>query len=133
MRQFTFAAPLLALALATPVIAAQAPTPRAAAIPFANHDGIRDWVAVGDRTVYVQDVFRHWYRATLFAPAIDLPFAQAIGFDTGPIGTLDKWSTLIIHGRRFPISAFERVDGPPMSRAEARKAAKEAKSAQTRS
>jgi hypothetical protein len=133
MRHFAFLAPLLALGLvAPPAIAAGNNAPRAAAIPFANHDGIRDWVAVGDKTVYVQDNFRRWYRATLFAPSMDLQFVQAIGFDTGPIGTLDKWSTLVIHGRRYPITTFERVDAPPMTKAQAQKAAKAAQAAKVR-
>lgn len=114
MKYFTALAPLLALALAAPpAIAAENDAPRAASIPFVNHGGIRDWVAVGDRTVYVQDNGRRWYRATLFAPATDLPFATAIGFDVRPSGTLDKWGSVVIRGQRYPLSAFERVDGPP--------------------
>lgn len=118
MKQFVLA-PLLAIALAgSPVLAAtNAKQPSAAAIPFANHGGIRDWVAEGDRTLYVQDNFRKWYRATLFAPAFDLPFAQAIGFDTRPMGTLDRWSAVIVRGQRYPISSFERVEAPPRRKA----------------
>jgi hypothetical protein len=107
-------APVLTLLLAAPpALAAGNAQPRAA-IAFANHDGVRDWVAVGDQTIYFQDNFRHWYKATLFAPSTELPFAQAIGLDTGPMGSLDKWSNVIIRGQRYPISAFVPVDGPPV-------------------
>jgi len=113
-------APFLALLLAGPPalaanMPAHSPATRspAASIPFANHHGVRDWVAAGNQTIYFQDATRHWYRATLFAPSTDLPFAQAIGFDTGPVGTLDRWSTVIIHGQRYPLRSFERVAGPP--------------------
>ena len=124
MKHFALA-PLLALALAgSPALAAtNAKQPPAAAIPFANHGGIRDWVAEGDRTLYVQDNFRKWYRAILFTPAFDLPFAQAIGFDTRPMGTLDRWSTVIVRGQRYPISSFERVDGPPPRKTKAKEKA----------
>lgn len=108
-------APFLALLLtAPPALAAQsAPKQPEASIPFANHHGVRDWVAQGDQIIYFQDAARHWYRAKLFAPSPDLPFVQAIGYDTGPIGTLDRWSTVIIRGQRYPLQSFERVDGPP--------------------
>ncbi|HWJ69886.1 MAG TPA: hypothetical protein VNS79_07560 [Sphingobium sp.] len=108
-------APFLALLLtAPPALAADMATrPPAASIPFANHHGVRDWVAEGDQTIYFQDATRHWYRATLFTRSIDLPFAFAIGLDTGPIGTLDKWSSVIIDGQRYPLQSFERVSGPP--------------------
>jgi len=116
MKRLIALAPFLALCLAAPpAFAAQsaAKPPAAAAIAFANHHGVRNWVAQGNQTIYFQDSSRRWYRATLFAPSSDLPFAQAIGFDTGPIGTLDKWSTVIIRGQRYPLQSFERVDGPP--------------------
>jgi hypothetical protein len=108
-------APFLALLFAAPPAFAAQPAAKApaASIPFANHHGVRDWVAQGERTIYFQDAARHWYRATLFAPSVDLPFAQVIGYDTGPIGTLDKWSTIIIRGQRYPLQSFERVAGPP--------------------
>lgn len=126
MKHATALAPLLALLLAAPpALAAEAQAPRAS-IPFVSHGGIRDWVAEDNRTVYVQDNFRRWYRAVLFAPSNDLPFAHAIGFDTGPIGTLDKWSTLVIRGQRYPIQSFERVEGPPAKPGKAGKAARSA-------
>jgi len=122
-------APFLALALiASPALAAQplpAAKPAAASIPFANHHGVRDWVAEGDQTIYFQDSARRWYRATLFAPSTDLPFAQAIGFDTGPLGSLDRWSTVIIRGQRYPLQSFEQVAGPPARQVKAKSTAKD--------
>jgi hypothetical protein len=107
-------APVLALLLtAPPALATPDPAPRQASIPFANHLGVRNWVAVGDRTIYFEDNSRRWYKATLFAPSFDLQFVEAIGLDTGPVGRLDKWSNVIVRGQRIPISSFEQVDGPP--------------------
>lgn len=116
MKKAIALAPVLALLFAAPPVMATAPadgaSTRPAAIPFANHS-VRNWVSEGDQVIYFEASGRRWYRAVLFAPSTDLPFAQAIGFDTGPAGTLDKWSTLVIRGQRYPIRSFERVDGPP--------------------
>lgn len=108
--------PLAALSLlATPALAADA-RPRAqpqASIPFVSHGGVRDWTAVGRSTVYFQDRQRNWYRAELFAPAHDLPFAYGIGIETGGLNRLDKWGAIRVNGVRYPFVSFERVDGPP--------------------
>jgi len=118
-RKFALA-PLLALSLVvSPALVAKslpAATQPAASIPFANQHGVRDWVAEGDQTIYVQDSVRRWYRARLFAPSVDLLFVQTIGFDTGSLGSLDRWSTVIIRGQRYPLQSFERVAGPPAKR-----------------
>lgn len=106
---------LAALALlCTPIVAqAKAPVPPAASIPFADHHGVEDWRAVGDRTVYFEDQHRRWFKATLFSPAFDLPFAEAIGIDSGPLGTLDRFGAVVVRGQRYPFSDFVAVDGPP--------------------
>jgi len=114
MKSLAYAAPLAALCLAPmPVLAAHAPAATSASIPFADHHGVRDWVAQGDDTIYFQDNARRWYKAVLFAPSTELPFATAIGIDSGPIGTLDRWGAVIVRGQRYPFQSFERVDGPP--------------------
>jgi hypothetical protein len=111
-------APLLALGLAAAPALAHSSTAVARAqaevsIPFANHGGIRDWRSDGDRTIYLQDSGRHWYKATLMNRAIDLPFTEAIGFDTGPIDRFDHFSSVIIHGQRYAVQSFVPVSGPP--------------------
>ncbi|MBU1377116.1 MAG: hypothetical protein KKE02_13445 [Alphaproteobacteria bacterium] len=93
--------------------APKTPLPPQASIPFVNHDGIRDWQATDSRTLYVQDSSRKWYRATMFAPCIDLPFAQTIGFETRGIDTFDRFSSIRVRGERCQISSLERSDAPP--------------------
>jgi len=100
--------PLIALGLvAAPAGAsfarAAAPATPEASIPFANHGGIRDWRETGDRTLYIQDSARHWYRATLMTSAFDLPYTTAIGFDTGPTDRLDKFSSVVVRGQHYAI------------------------------
>jgi len=129
MKTFAIAAPLAALFLAaTPVVAASPARTPEASIPFANHHGIRNYVTQGDDTVYFEDNFRNWYKAVLFAPSPDLGFTNAIGIDSGPMGTLDRFGAVIVRGQRYPFQSFERVAGPPVKAGKA-KAAQEARPA----
>jgi hypothetical protein len=87
---------LFALALAgTAAASTAAPDVR---IPFANHGGIRDWEADRDQGLWVQDAHRRWYYAKLMGPCIGLNFAQTIGFDTHPMGTFDRFSSILVPG-----------------------------------
>jgi hypothetical protein len=111
-------APLLALGLAAaPALAhspeASPPAQQEVRIPFANFGGIRDWRSQGDQTIYVQDRGRHWYKVTLMGRAIDLPFTEAIGFDTGPTDTFDHFSSVIVRGQRYAVQSVVPAAGPP--------------------
>lgn len=124
MARKLFIAPLAALAfLATPALAEPAPAAPAtqeARIPFADNGGIRDWRSEGNRTIYVQDRFRKWYKAELFHPVSGLPFAWSIGFDTSPMGTFDRFSYVVVDHQRVPVASLVRVDGPPAKPVKAR-------------
>ncbi|KHK92753.1 hypothetical protein LK12_07705 [Novosphingobium malaysiense] len=106
------AAPLPALA-ANAHAEAPAKTRSGASIPFANHGGVWDWRADGNRTVYFEDNHDNWYKAELMGYSPDLPFVEFIALDTRPNGTLDRWSAVYIHGQRYPFVSFEKVDAPP--------------------
>ena len=113
-------APLLALGLAaTPALAQDAQQheqveEKQASIAFVSHGGIRDWQADGRETLYIQDRSRDWYKATLMSPSHELPFAWAIGFDTGPIDRLDRFSSVVVDGFRYPLQSLVKIDGPPL-------------------
>jgi hypothetical protein len=97
---------------AKPAPAALAKPPEAS-ILFANNRGIWDWRATDDHTLYVQDIHRDWYRASLFAPCTNLPFAQTVGFKTGPLDTFDRYSTLLVDGERCTLTSVVKSDPPP--------------------
>lgn len=91
-----------------------APVTPQASIAFANHGGIRDWQADRDRGLWVQDVHRNWYYATFMGPCFGLNFANAIGFDTRPMGTFDRFSSIIVPREgRCVVQSFVPSDGPP--------------------
>lgn len=89
------------------------------AIPFANMGGIRDWQAIDDSTLYVQDNRRNWYLARLAAPCTDLSFATAIQFETKGVSRLDKFGVVVVNGQRCPLASFV-ASGPPPSRKKTR-------------
>jgi len=113
-----------ALAAAASPALAQPPAPvrpavvvtRDASIAFANHGGVDDWRAVGDREIWFKDNHRRWYRAVLFSPAFDLPYAEAIGIDARPSGTLDRFGGIYVRGRHYNFTSFEQMSGPPPSK-----------------
>jgi hypothetical protein len=107
-------APLvIALALAAPSGANASRAATDASIPFANHGGVYTWEVERDGAIWFQDNHRHWYRATLMGNAFDLPFAETIGIDTRPGGSLDRWGAIIVKGHRYQIATFTAMPGPP--------------------
>ncbi len=109
---------LAALAAVTLGTAAHAAPPKApaepqASIPFVNHNGIRDWQATDSSTLFVQDSQRRWYRASLFSPCFDLPFAMAIGFETRGIDSFDRFSSIRVGRDSCQVSSLTPSDGPP--------------------
>ena len=90
-------------------------------IPFAKTN-IWNWQVVDDKTVLIQDQSRCWYKATLFGACINLGFANRIGFDSSPGGTFDKFSAILVEGRRCPLSSLVKSD-PPAKKAKVAKPA----------
>ncbi len=101
----------LAIGLAVPAAAVE--TPREARINFVDHGGIRDWRVVDRDTLLIRGTGNRWYKAELFAPAWGLNFAHAIGFDPGRgSGTFDRFSSVIVEGRRYPLRSLVQVEPP---------------------
>lgn len=103
----------LAIGLAAP---AAADAPKEARINFVNHGGIRDWRIVDRDTLLIRGRGNRWYKAELFAPAWGLNFAHSIGFDTGFGGTFDRFSSVIVEGRRYPLRSLVEVEPPARGR-----------------
>lgn len=102
-------------AIAAP--AAPAEIGKEARIAFPNHGNVRNFRADGRETVYIQDIKRKWYKASLFGPCPGLPWAQAIGVDADGRPTFDRFSSLIVRGERCSLSSLVRVEGPPSKKA----------------
>lgn len=82
-------------------------------IPFANHGGIRDWRADGNKGIWVQASSRAWYYAQFSFPCNNLNFVDAVRFNTEPGGELNRWSSVRVrHGGVCYFKNFEPSDGP---------------------
>ncbi|HEY6640978.1 DUF6491 family protein [Povalibacter sp.] len=88
--------------------------PEQASIPFASNGGIRNWQADRDKGLWIQDSRGKWYYAEFMGDTCrGLNFATSIGFDTLPIGTLDRTSTVIVpRDGRCPIKSVVSSKGP---------------------
>ena len=82
-------------------------------IPFANYGGIKNWSADGDSGLYIQGRNNRWYRAALFGPCIDLPFAERVGFVVEPSGEFDRFSAILVRGHQCTLRSLTESAGPP--------------------
>ncbi len=100
-------------AAATSAAPEQMPAAPEARIAFPNQATIRTFRAVDDDTVYIQHRNRQWYRAELFGPCFNLPFALGIGVFNRGSNVLDRTSELLVEGDRCPIRSFVKSGPPP--------------------
>jgi len=90
------------------------PAAAQASIPFANHGGILNWRADRDQGLYVQDSRRQWYYAKFMGTCPGVNFSNGLGFNTEPMGTFDKWSTVVVPGEGSCfLQSVVASDGPP--------------------
>lgn len=107
----------LALTATSPVLAkkpvAERPLGVEASIAFADSVGINDFRADGTDAIWIQDQHSRWYHATLFSPCFDLPFAQAVGFETRGTSSLDRFGAVVVGHDRCPIQSLVSSAAPP--------------------
>lgn len=99
---------------------------RDVSVPFAARviNGFR----VGtDKSLILDGPGGKWYRVQLDSFCRrDLPWEESIGIDSHPTGSLDKFGTILIDGRRCRIESLDRIADP---RPSARRAAEAQKGA----
>lgn len=102
-------------AATTPAPAAAEATPPAgrAVIDFAQFRGrIKDWRAVGNDAILIQDSSNNWYRADFMSRCQGLPFAETIGFVTDATNQIDRFSSIMVRHERCWFRSFQRVEEP---------------------
>lgn len=82
-------------------------------IPYANGDGIVEWQAAGDDTLYVHALTGGWYVVRTLGRCGRLRTAVSLGFQTSVEGELDRNSAILAQGQRCPVISVKRADGPP--------------------
>lgn len=114
MRTALLAPLILAVLVAAPALARDAPREGRASIAFADQPGgILEWRIVDSRTVYLHASGKHWYRADLISRCGNLPYAQTLGFATNPDGSFDSFGALIVGGRRCALKTLTALPGEP--------------------
>jgi hypothetical protein len=103
------------LAASMGVLAAgTAPASSPASIPFADHNGIRDWEADGTQGLWVQDNSRKWYYGKFNFPCTGLQFKTGLRFKFSPDGSFDRWSEVSTpEAGRCTLKTFAASAGPP--------------------
>lgn len=102
---------LAAMALAVLAAGSAAAADRAA-IRFADYGGIENWRAAEDGSLLVEARNGKWYRATFYGACPELRFETAIGFVTDSLGQLDRFSSVVVDGRRCWFRSFEEIEDP---------------------
>lgn len=86
-----------------------------ASIAFANQSAtIREWQADGTAGIWVQDAHRNWYYGRFHSSCFGLEFAEAVGFQVGSTGRLDRFSSIVVPREgRCALRSFVASDAPP--------------------
>ncbi|MBI1251192.1 MAG: hypothetical protein GC189_06955 [Alphaproteobacteria bacterium] len=119
MRAFLFAAAFALSACATPAPQSDEPSiadtdaqAEQASIPFADFGGIRDWRAGPENSLLIEGRTGHWYRATFFQNCTGLRFADVLAIDQGPGNRVDRFSSVIVDGRRCNFRTLVEIPDP---------------------
>jgi hypothetical protein len=83
------------------------------AIPFVSSDGILDWKAVGQDTLYIQGSDGRWFLVRTTGPCTRLGQAMTLGFVTSGVDQLDRFGAILAQGQRCQITSVTRAAGPP--------------------
>ena len=107
--------PLCALLAAVPASAAQKDVAeREARIPLLSYGTVRDFRPIDNDTVFFR-AGRRWYRAETVGYCQGLRFAHRIGVNSRGMNSLDRFSDLIVEGRRCPIASLVESPAPDPS------------------
>ena len=104
------AASILTLAEAIPAIASE---PAA----FVNRADMRDWLADGERGLWIQAGNLSWYYARFVGICHSVNSTNSLAFDTRASDNIDQNSAVIVPGgTRCRVHWFAPSGGPPMNR-----------------
>ena len=86
------------------------------AIPFVRSNGILDWKAASDDSLYVRGSNGRWYMVRTMNRCPRLKTAITLGFDTSALDQLDRHGAILAEGWRCPIDTITFSEGPPRKR-----------------
>ena len=84
---------------------------------FLDHARLRDWLADGERGLWLQAVDLRWFYARFAHLCHGLSSTNSLSFDTRGSGNIDSRSAVIVPGSgRCTVLSFAPSHGPPQSR-----------------
>ena len=87
---------------------------------FLSHAQLRDWLADGERGLWVQAIDLRWFYARFTHACHGLTATNSLSFDTRGSDTIDSRSAVVVPGSgRCTVLSFLPSPGPPKSRSAA--------------
>ena len=84
---------------------------------FLSHAQLRDWLADGERGLWVQAIDLRWFYARFTHACHGLTATNSLSFDTRGSDTIDSRSAVVVPGSgRCTVLSFLPSTGPPKSR-----------------
>jgi hypothetical protein len=84
---------------------------------YLNHAQLRDWLADGERGLWIQAIDLRWFYARFARACHGLGATNSLLFDTRGSDTIDSRSTVVVPGSgRCTVLTFLPSQGPPQSR-----------------
>ena len=97
------------LLAAAPAFAA---TPSSRGGPHPAHGSFLEWVADGQRGVFIRGDTGRWYYARTQARCPRLRPTASVRF-VAPGGNLDRFGSLVVEGWRCPLASVVEAEAPP--------------------
>ena len=108
---------LPAVAIMALSVTIAAPVPANAAAAVVSHAEMRDWLADGERGLWIQAGDGSWFYARLLGICRGLNATNSLAFDTPPSGNIDRSSAIVVPGGgRCAVQSLSRSAGPPPKR-----------------
>lgn len=108
---------MLATASLTATVADSDPLTASAAAPFFNRADMRDWLADGERGLWIQMASLKWFYARLTGRCPGLDSTNTLAFDTRASGNTHRTTSVFVPGRgRCIVQSLAPSTGPAKDR-----------------
>jgi hypothetical protein len=87
------------------------------AVPSVHRADMRNWLADGERGLWIQGGNSEWFYARFSAACHGLNSTNSLVFDTGSSGNIDRTTSVVLpEGGRCKMQTFAHSAGPPKDR-----------------
>ena len=87
------------------------------AAPSVRHADMRNWLADGERGLWIQGGNSEWFYARFSAACQGLNSTNSLAFDTGSSSNIDRTTLIVLpEGGRCKMQTFAPSGGPPKNR-----------------